>query len=84
MLLNVLVRSVCFGGYFSEPRYVFIVHILRRTHGSVILVGDDALISGFGKGPLGNLVARSFCLLQLKLNNQIDLRKGFWWSETGT
>ena len=52
MLLKVFVRNVYFGGYLKETRHAFIVYMFRRRPEVLHSVGDNALISRFGKGPI--------------------------------
>ena len=52
MLLKVFVWKVYFGGYLNETWHAFIVYMFRRRPEVLHSVGDNALISGFGKGPL--------------------------------
>ena len=52
MLSKVFIRNVYFGGYLNETRHAFIVYMFRRRPEVLHSVGDNALISGFGKGPV--------------------------------
>ena len=42
-----------FGGYLNETWHAFIVYMLRRRPEVLHSVGNNALISGLGKGPIG-------------------------------
>ena len=52
MLLKFFVRNVYFGGYLNETWHAFVVYMFRQRPEVLHLVGDNALISGFGKGPI--------------------------------
>ena len=60
MLLKIFARNVYFGGYLNKPWHAFIVYMFRRRQSVMFYlwpemlhsVGDNALISGFGKGPM--------------------------------
>ena len=52
MLLEVFVRNVYFGGYLNKTWHAFIVYMFRRWPEVLHSVGDNALISWFGKGPM--------------------------------
>ena len=52
MLLKVFVRNVYFRGYLNETWHAFIVYMFRWRPEVLHSVGDNALISGFGKGPM--------------------------------
>ena len=52
MLLKVFVRNVYFRGYLNETWHAFIVYMFRWRPEVLHSVGDNALISGFGKGPI--------------------------------
>ena len=41
-----------FGGYLNETWHAFIVYMFRRRPEVLHSVGDNALVSGFGKGPI--------------------------------
>ena len=51
MLLKVSIQNVHFGGYLNETWYAIIVYIFRWSLEVLLSVGDNALISGFEKGP---------------------------------
>ena len=52
MLLKIFARNVYFGGYLKEPWHAFIVYMFRWRPEVLHSVGDNALISGFGKRPI--------------------------------
>ena len=52
MLLKVFVGNVYFRGYLNETWHAFIVYMFRWRPEVLHSVGDNALISGFGKGPI--------------------------------
>ena len=55
MLLKVFLPNVYFGGYLNETWHAFIVYMFQRRPDVLHSVGDNALISGFGKGPMVSL-----------------------------
>ena len=61
MLLTVFVWNEYFGGYLDETWHAFIVYMFRWRPEVLHSVGDNALISGFGKGPIpGASATRNF------------------------
>ena len=61
MLLKVFIRNVYFGGYLNETQHAFIVYMFRQQPEVLHSMDDNALISGFGKGPIGTHVKISSC-----------------------
>ena len=61
-----------FGGYLNETWHAFVVYMFRRRPELLHSVGDDALISGFGKGPIQDL-------------SKIKYPRSFWvWAQPVT
>ena len=52
MLFKVFFRNVYFGGYLNETWHAFIVYMFRRRPEVLHSAGDNAVVSGFGKGPI--------------------------------
>ena len=52
-MLKVFAGNVYFGGYLNETWYAFIVYMFWQRPEVLRSVGDNALISVFGKGPMG-------------------------------
>ena len=56
MLLKVFIQNVYFGGYLDLTWHAVIVYMFHRWLQVLHSVGDNALISGFGKGPIASFV----------------------------
>ena len=52
--------NVSFGGCLSKYRRTFIVYMFRRPPEVFDWVSDNALISGFGKAPMANILQTTF------------------------
>ena len=76
MLLKVFVRNVYFGRYLKETWHAFIVYMFRRQPEVLHSVVDNALISGFGKGPIHLIDLRN--KLQWNVNWSFHSSKFIW------
>ena len=60
-----------FGGYLNENWHAFIVYMFRQRPEVLHSVGDNALISGLGKGPISSMQK---LLLQYEFELEVTTR----------
>ena len=66
-----------FGGYLNETWYAFIVYMFPRRLEVLHLVGDNALISGFGKSCYVTGLAQHLSVTHMKKKKKMHVSTRF-------